>query len=511
MQTFAQKDQQEQQTADSTNSVEQVESAPEHKNLMRSILGRGQKLNSFGAPPPIIQPKLMVNSPDDKYEQEADKVAEQVMNSDATIDEENDLNIQRKPFLNSPRDVSHIDSSFENSLHQSKGSGTPISNDIRDYIEPRMKSDFSDVRIHTDSKSSEMTERVGARAFTHGNDIYFGSGQYNPNSFDGKRLLAHELTHVVQQTGSKKNNSSNNSIQRKNNSNSEVIQLTPLTNAQRGAHKDNIIAEMSNVHTDFDLGAVVANQQITAAATANANIAKAFFSVGMALIVPGAGGLVVGAATRLGVTIGATTASTLASAIVDGAKSAGNSAIDNSYTQRPIGFFSRITAGFEAAQRAKREWIVANVQNRTVLPDSVLTDLAQYWRNLAAGAESADWATWFRDQWSRYNRQVLAIGPATRTPVVHPPPEHIREHQIGLVWAEHSNGNKYLVQISATTRETGGRRGRTRIAFRTFIEVGYRDLAIERARRSQPRGIQELPWNGIIGIPSSAPAGTAHR
>ncbi|THB70090.1 MAG: hypothetical protein D6B28_10140, partial [Gammaproteobacteria bacterium] len=143
MQTFAQKDQQEQQTADSTNSVEQVESAPEHKNLMRSILGRGQKLNSFGAPPPIIQPKLMVNSPDDKYEQEADKVAEQVMNSDATIDEENDLNIQRKPFLNSPRDVSHIDSSFENSLHQSKGSGTPISNDIRDYIEPRMKSDFS--------------------------------------------------------------------------------------------------------------------------------------------------------------------------------------------------------------------------------------------------------------------------------------------------------------------------------------------------------------------------------
>ena len=61
--------------------------------------------------------------------------------------------------------------------------------------------DFSGVRVHTDSQASEMNRGINAKAFTHGNDVYFGEGQYAPDTYSGKNLLAHELTHVVQQEG----------------------------------------------------------------------------------------------------------------------------------------------------------------------------------------------------------------------------------------------------------------------------------------------------------------------
>jgi hypothetical protein len=67
-----------------------------------------------------------------------------------------------------------------------------------------MQFDFSKVQIHTDNKSAQMNQELGVRAFTHGRDVYFGIGQYNPQSNEGKRLLAHELTHVVQQSGNKR-------------------------------------------------------------------------------------------------------------------------------------------------------------------------------------------------------------------------------------------------------------------------------------------------------------------
>lgn len=63
-----------------------------------------------------------------------------------------------------------------------------------------MRHDFSKVRVHTDNEAVQMNQKLGARAFTHGRDIYFGAGQNKPQSTAGERLLAHELTHVVQQT-----------------------------------------------------------------------------------------------------------------------------------------------------------------------------------------------------------------------------------------------------------------------------------------------------------------------
>jgi len=70
-------------------------------------------------------------------------------------------------------------------------------------MEPRFGTDFSSVRIHSGGDAVSMNKELHAQAFAHGSDIYFNAGKYNPTSNEGKRLLAHELTHVVQQTGAK--------------------------------------------------------------------------------------------------------------------------------------------------------------------------------------------------------------------------------------------------------------------------------------------------------------------
>ncbi|MEJ2212092.1 MAG: DUF4157 domain-containing protein, partial [Anaerolineae bacterium] len=71
-------------------------------------------------------------------------------------------------------------------------------------MEPRFGADFGGVRVHTGGDAVQLTQHVQAQAFTHGQDVYFGAGKYNPGTDAGKHLLAHELTHVVQQTGGQK-------------------------------------------------------------------------------------------------------------------------------------------------------------------------------------------------------------------------------------------------------------------------------------------------------------------
>ena len=82
-----------------------------------------------------------------------------------------------------------------------KNGSRPLSESARSFFESRFSADFSGVRIHSDNASGGLTEAVRARAFTIGSDIFFGRGQYAPGTVEGNSLLAHELTHVVQQTG----------------------------------------------------------------------------------------------------------------------------------------------------------------------------------------------------------------------------------------------------------------------------------------------------------------------
>ncbi|MBY5956702.1 DUF4157 domain-containing protein [Membranicola marinus] len=92
-------------------------------------------------------------------------------------------------------------SSLESRLNASRGCGNPLPEDTRSQMESSFGTDFSGVRIHTGSSAVQMNQELHAQAFTYGSDIYFNQGKYDPGSTGGTHLLAHELTHTVQQGG----------------------------------------------------------------------------------------------------------------------------------------------------------------------------------------------------------------------------------------------------------------------------------------------------------------------
>ncbi len=93
---------------------------------------------------------------------------------------------------------------LEQQLSSSKGGGNPLPEETRQFMEPRFGADFSGVRVHTGGEAIQMNQGLNAQAFTHGSDIFFNSGKFEPNSIQGKQLLAHELTHVMQQQGAER-------------------------------------------------------------------------------------------------------------------------------------------------------------------------------------------------------------------------------------------------------------------------------------------------------------------
>jgi len=110
--------------------------------------------------------------------------------------------IQTKPLLQRQADGSfEAGADIEQRLAVNKGSGIPLPPDLRAFMEPRFGADFGGVRVHTGGQAADLNRAVSAQAFTHGQDIYMGNGKYNPDSDTGKQLLAHELTHVIQQSG----------------------------------------------------------------------------------------------------------------------------------------------------------------------------------------------------------------------------------------------------------------------------------------------------------------------
>jgi hypothetical protein len=98
----------------------------------------------------------------------------------------------------SPNGKTAVPSYTENKLKSSKGGGNKMDDATRNEMEMGFGADFSQVNIHIGSQAVQMNKELGAQAFTHGNDIYFNEGKYNPYSNEGKHLLAHELTHTIQ-------------------------------------------------------------------------------------------------------------------------------------------------------------------------------------------------------------------------------------------------------------------------------------------------------------------------
>ena len=147
-----------------------------------------------------IQPKLIISSPDDIYEKEANDVTNRVMlmktPESSTIKRENTE--ERSKLKNIPKAISpYLFSTIKEVLNSP---GKPLNEETRAFMEYRFGFNFSNIRIHDDSKSSESAKKINALAYTSKNNIVFNEGKYSPNTNNGKRLLAHELTHVVQQS-----------------------------------------------------------------------------------------------------------------------------------------------------------------------------------------------------------------------------------------------------------------------------------------------------------------------
>ena len=152
-----------------------------------------------------IQAKLKIGQPGDIYEQEADRVADAVMRMPEPgvqwqAEEEEEEILQTKE---NPGQTPEVTPNLESRIQALKGGGQPLPKSTRAFFEPRFGYDFSHVRVHNDASVAETARALNAKAFTVGRDIAFGAGQYSPETASGKKLLAHELTHVVQQNSNK--------------------------------------------------------------------------------------------------------------------------------------------------------------------------------------------------------------------------------------------------------------------------------------------------------------------
>ncbi|HEX6181374.1 MAG TPA: DUF4157 domain-containing protein, partial [Chitinophagaceae bacterium] len=170
----------------------------------------------FGSTPIQLKSRLSVNKPGDAFEREADSVADKVMRmhdaraskppSAIKVIQRKEMDreklIQKKGVPGatiSPLKSKEPMQFVQKGLSASKGMGQPLAPHIRSFMGRTMGADFSKVRIHTGEESVGMNKALHAHAFTHGSDIYFNRGKYDPDSTAGKHLLAHELTHVLQQ------------------------------------------------------------------------------------------------------------------------------------------------------------------------------------------------------------------------------------------------------------------------------------------------------------------------
>jgi hypothetical protein len=200
-----------------------------------------------------IQAKLNIGEPNDKYEQEADatasKVVQQInstpqdqsvqkqesMEEDESLQMkpiskiqrqesmEEDEELQMKPISTIQRDESieedeelqmkslvqrrenlgggEASTNLESSIQSARGGGKSLDPNLQAKMGQAMGADFSGVKVHTDSQSDQLNKSIQAKAFTTGQDVFFRQGAYEPSSRGGQELIAHELTHVVQQNG----------------------------------------------------------------------------------------------------------------------------------------------------------------------------------------------------------------------------------------------------------------------------------------------------------------------
>ena len=218
-----------------------------------------------------VQAKLTVGQPNDQYEQEADRVAAQVVSSinqpsSQSVQREvdtDDEDIQRKPLESiqrspvQPQGPRHnflqrdgdtgihsgpVSADFERDLNQARSGGKPLAPALQRKMGGVMGADFSGVRVHTDNRADRLNHIIQAKAFTTGQDVFFRQGAYQPESRSGQGLIAHELTHTLQQ-GATVQHQPEGMVQRKLVSANDNTQMVTIEEAIKFVEKQLNITE----------------------------------------------------------------------------------------------------------------------------------------------------------------------------------------------------------------------------------------------------------------------------
>ena len=178
----------------------------QHQRGNRSAQQVVQQARAAPSAAPVVQARLVLGPAHDRYEQEADRVAAAVAGhltsqGQAVHGQAGAEVLFRKPAIGPLAGAAGnaVDAGVQQAIQEARGGGQPLPAHVRGPMEHAFGADFGGVRVHTDARAHELNGALQARAFTTGQDIFFRRGDYSAESRSGQTLLAHELTHVVQQ------------------------------------------------------------------------------------------------------------------------------------------------------------------------------------------------------------------------------------------------------------------------------------------------------------------------
>ncbi|MDZ8092275.1 MAG: DUF4157 domain-containing protein [Nostoc sp. DedQUE05] len=231
------------------NSTLQREALPEDEEelQMKSLDNSTLQREALPEGEEELQMKSLDNStlqrealPEDEEELQMKSLDNSTLQREALPEDEEEL--QMKPMVQRQANAGMAATpDLEASINQARGGGQLMADNIREPMERAFGADFSGVKVHTDGQSDQLNRSIQARAFTTGQDVFFRSGEYNPGSRGGQELLAHELTHVVQQNGGIQRYLSHEqpSLQRELNITSYLVQKTPIGGPQHNYTANN--------------------------------------------------------------------------------------------------------------------------------------------------------------------------------------------------------------------------------------------------------------------------------
>ncbi|NJM94648.1 MAG: DUF4157 domain-containing protein [Cytophagales bacterium] len=154
-----------------------------------------------GGQQPQVQAKLKVDAPYTPHEQEADNLAEQIVNGSATS---SSVSPTVTPVQASGEGAVEVPDAVAAGIQSTQGQGVKVPDHLAQISADALGQGIMDVRLHTDPRAADMAQSINAKAFTSGNDVYFNTGEYNPHTPEGQKLIAHELVHTQQQGGVKR-------------------------------------------------------------------------------------------------------------------------------------------------------------------------------------------------------------------------------------------------------------------------------------------------------------------